>query len=128
MHIVEKTIIVPVGDGAVPIFVGADLVQRQRLFLFIFGSYFITLKLIPFIGEGDGQPLIKERHLLEPRPQGLKIELYSLENLGIRVERLNSAGNIRRITPTKRTVGDTTVGKGNMPGITLAVHLGYHAG
>ena len=94
MHIVEKTIIVPVGDGAVPIFVGADLVQRQRLFLFIFGSYFITLKLIPFIGEGDGQSLIKERHLLEPRPQGLKIELYSLENLGIGVERLNSAGNI----------------------------------
>ena len=94
MHIVEKTIIVPVGDGAVPIFVGADLVQRQRLFLFIFGSYFITLKLIPFIGEGDGQPLVEERHLLEPRPQGLKIELYSLENLGIGVERLNSASNI----------------------------------
>ena len=128
MHIVEKTIIVPVGDGAVPIFVGADLVQRQRLFLFIFGSYFITLKLIPFIGEGDSQPLIKERHLLEPRPQGLKIELYSLENLGVGVERLNGAGNIRCIAPTKRTVRDTAIGKGNMPGITLAVHLGYHAG
>ena len=66
--------------------------------------------------------------MLEASAQGLKIELDSLENLGIRIEGLNRAGLIGGLAATQGTVGHATVGEGDVPRVALAVHLGNHAG
>ena len=128
MHVVEKTIIVTIGDRAVPFGVCAYTVEGKNFILFIlfFGNLIAPLKLVTLIGERNCQSLVQERHLLEPGTQSLKIKFNGLKNLGIRVERLNSTGLLRDFTAAQGTIRNTTVSKRNVPRITLTVDFGYN--
>ena len=128
MHVVEKTIIVTIGDRAVPFGVCTYTVEGKNFvfFIFFFSNLIAPLKLVTLIGERNCQSLVQERHLLEPSTQSLKLKLNGLKNLGIRVERLNSTGLLRGFTAAQGTIRNTTVSKRNVPGITLTVDFGYN--
>ena len=125
VHVVKQAVVVTVSDGHETVSVRTHAVES--VFLLLFGNL-VTGELLALIGQGDGQALIQEGHLLEASAQGLKIELDSLENLGIRIEGLNRAGLIGGLAATQGTVGHATVGEGDVPRVALAVHLGNHAG
>ena len=127
VYVVEQTVVVTVGDGHETISVRAHAVEDVFLLLALF-SNLVTDELLTLIGQGDGQALVQERHLLETGAQSLKVELDGLENLWVRVESLNGTGLIGRFTLAQGTSRHTTVGEGNMPCVALAVHLGNHAG
>ena len=125
VHVVKQAVVVTVSDGHETVIVRTHAVES--VFLLLFGNL-VTGELLALIGQGDGQALIQEGHLLEASAQGLKIELDSLENLGIRIEGLNRAGLIGGLAATQGTVGHATVGEGDVPRVALAVYLGNHAG
>ena len=125
VYVVEQAVIVTVGDSRETVSVRAHAVEDVLLALF---GNLVTDELLTLIGEGDGQALVQERHLLETRTQSLKVELDGLENLRVRVERLDRTGLIGGLTLAQGTIRHTTVREGNMPCVTLTVHLGNHAG
>ena len=125
VYVVEQAVVVTVGDGCVAVSVRTYAVEGVFLLLF---SNLVTGELLALIGQGDGQALVQERHLLEASAQSLKVELDGLKNLRVRVERLNRAGLIGGLAATQRAVRHATVREGNMPCVALAVHLGNHAG
>ena len=99
VYVVEQAVVVTVGDSGETISVRVDTVEDVFLLLTVFGDL-VTDELLALIGEGDSQALVQERHLLETRTQSLKVELDGLENLRIRVERLDRTGLIGGLTPT----------------------------
>ena len=125
VYVVEQAVVVTVGDGRVAVGVRTHAVES--VFLLLFGNL-VTGELLTLIGQGDGQALVQERHLLEASAQSLKVELDGLEDLRVRVESLNGTGLIGGLTLAQGTIRHTTVGEGNMPCVALAVHLGNHAG
>ena len=125
VYVVEQAVVVTVGDSRETLSVRVHAVKDVLLALF---GNLVTDELLALIGQGDGQALVQEGHLLETGAQSLKVELDGLENLGVRVESLDSAGLIGGLTLTQGTIRHTTVRERNMPRVALAVHLGNHAG
>ena len=72
----------------------------------------VGARLGPLVEQGDGQALVEERGLLEPRPDGLEVEVDAVEDGGVGPERDRGAGLLRvvqRLVLREGSAGDALV-------------------